>query len=155
MYLLFKWFFSFHSFKKRLSGVWRIFREIMQTIRHQHKNWKRFRRTYCNFLEHWIKHCRYDCPFVRRQTESSLRKGRRRPKDKINFVRGFEVASRPAILRLQGRHFWKAFFASPLWCISSIRTRAPHKNQQNDQSWPFMVKWVFIKVKWRSFSKTH
>ena len=155
MHLLFKWFFNFHFLRKQLSDVWRIFCETMQTIKHQHKNWKKFRKIYCNFFEHWIKHCWYNCSFVHQQTKSSFRKGRRRSKNKINFIRDFEIANRPAIFRLQNRHFWKKIFASSLRCINSIRTRTSHKNQQNDQNWFFMMKRVFIKVKWRLFSKTH
>ena len=155
MHSLFKWFFNFYFFRKWLSDVWRIFRETMQTIKHQHKNWKKFRRTYCNFFEHWIKHCQYNCSFVRRQTESSFRKNRRRSKNKINFVWGFEITNWLAIFRLQNYHFWKIFFASPLRCINSIKMKTPHKNQQNDENWFFMMKWVFIKMKWCLFFKTH
>ena len=109
MHLLFEWFFNFYFFRKWLSDVWKIFRETMQTIKHQHKNWKKFRRTYCNYFEHWIKYCQYDCSFVRLQTKNNLRKDRRRSKDKINFVRNFEIANRSVILRLQDRHFEKFF----------------------------------------------
>ena len=155
MHSLFKRFFNFHFFRKWLSDVWRIFRGIMQIIKHQHKNWKKFRRTYCNFFEHWIKYCQYNCPFVRQQTKSSFRKDRRRLKNKINFIRDFEIINRPAIFHLQGRHFWKVFFASSLRCINNIKTKTSHKNQQNDQHRFFMMKWVFIKVKWRLFFKMH
>ena len=125
------------------------------TIKHQHKNWKKFHRTYCNFFKHWIKYCWYNCSFVRQQTKNSFRKNQRRPKNKINFIWDFEIANWLAILHLQDCHFWKNFFASSLRCINSIRTRTSHKNQQNGQNWFFMMKRVFIKVKWCLFFKTH
>ena len=65
LHSLFEWFSSFYFFEKWLSSVWGIFREPMQTIKHQHQNWKKFRRTYRNFLEHWIKHRQYNCSSVR------------------------------------------------------------------------------------------
>ena len=118
----------------------------MQTIRHQHQNRKRFCGIYNAFFRHWSRYHQHDCPSARGQTKNGLEKDKCRLKIKINFVRDFEIISRPVILRLQIGHFWKIIFAAFLWRINSIRTGRSFKNGQNVENrffwWSeFLLKW--------------